>query len=243
MNVSIEDLRTFNTCPLLFEQRGFYQERIDRSRILLRELGTVFNNLFYQTMRGRKINTARVGGYWKEAVKKAQEKHPDLGDKDFQFPAQCLAIFMDMYLKTADDEEVVGPGVPFEVPISQNVIVQDVYPLLTRTNYGTRITIFEFLPTILPDIHYSNDFFYSVYAHAYRREFGKNEFSIRICNLGDGKSVELVKGESILKEHVSILESLGDELSLEAHKVPSLSHCPSCVISTPCHVRRYAAKV
>lgn len=242
MNTSITELRTFNKCPHLFEQRGFYQERMNQSRILTEELKTVFNNVFYQIMRGRKISSSRIGSYWREATARAQAACPRLTDKDFHFPAQCLAIFMDMYGKHMD-EDIIGPGVPFEVPISPGVIVQDSYPLLTKTNYGTRITIFEFLPSIKPEVYYVNDFFYSVYSHAYRREFEKNEFSIRICNLGDGKSVELVRSESVMKEHIAILESLGNALSSEWKAVPSLGYCNQCPISDPCNIRRYASKV
>lgn len=240
MEISIHDLRLANTCPLLLEQNGLYHEVMGRSRILTEELRTIFNNVFYQTMRGRRLNPARIAKYWKETVARVGAARP-LTQDEVRFPAQCLAMFMDTYT-TEPPEEIVGPSVPFEVPVSQHVIVTDTYPLLTRTNYGTRITVFEFEPQIRPDLHYANDFFYTIYAHAYRREFSKKEFGVRVHNLGDGKMCDLIKTDDLVQRHLSHLESQA-ELVYTKHRVPNLAQCPGCPVAGHCHVRRYAGQI
>ena len=240
MNPNINDLRTYNRCPLLYEQRGFYQSTSGQSSLLLGKLQTVFGNVFYETMRGTKITDRRIAKYWSEAISPLLKSSAPITEKDLQFPAQCLAIFMDMY-GSYSKEEIVGPSVPIEVPISPHTIVEDFYPLLTRTNYGMRITVFEFQPSIRSEVHYTNDFFLSIYSHAYRREFNHPEFCITICNLGDGKTIDLVRSDNLLKSHMNILSELGERFHLAAH-VPSLSSCPQCPIYSPCSLVRYGTR-
>lgn len=247
MELSIEELRLHNTCPLLYEQREFYHQKSSKSRVIFRELRSVFNNVFYQIMHGRKVNPDRVTAYWKETMSKAIAADPDLTEKDFEFPAQCLAYFMDIYEQETEDRrdpslEIIGPGIPFSIPISPQTIVNDYFHLLTKGRFGANIVLFEFLPNSLPDVRYANDFFYSVYSAAYRREFGHEEFCTRIWNLGDGRKVELIREQATQDGHLNTLRKLGEVVS-SGMGVPNLTYCPMCSIAAPCHARMCVGRV
>lgn len=244
MNISVEGLRLFNKCPLLYEQSAFYRQKSSVSRMIFSELESVFNNVFYQLMRGRKIHNQRIESYWKEAMKRVMKSHKNIEREAFEFPAQCLAIFMDTFEEESSDRrdvsfEIKGPGVPFEVPISPGTIVTDQFHLVTSGRFGTKITLFEFLPFAQPEIRYVNDFFYTIYSHAFRREFGKNELCVRIRNLGDGKVFELLRDNKTMEEHLESLNKIGSMVS-SGIRVPALSLCSSCPISSECHTRMYA---
>lgn len=179
----------------------------------------------------------RIQQRWKTASKKIEKEYPEAKQKAFDIAFQYLSVFLENYFKKKG-EEILGPGIPFEAPISSNVIVTGNYPLLTKTPLGARITIFTFEQKACPELFHANDFINTIYSHAYRTEFGKKEFCITIHNLGDNCQRNIVYNTKIYQKHLTLLENLGNLLH-SGYKVPSVNSCVSCPIADPCHVREY----
>lgn len=183
----------------------------------------------------------RIFHRWKEASKRIEKQYPEVNREVFNLPVQCLSVFIENYFKK-NDEDIIGPGIPFEIPISSKIIVTGNYPLLTKTPYGARITIFTFEPKARPELFHANDFINTIYSHAYRTEFGKKEFCITVHNLGDGHQYDIIHNIKMYQKHLALLENLGN-LVYNEYKVPALENCNSCPIAGPCHLRQYSEHI
>jgi hypothetical protein len=189
-------------------------------------------------MRGKKPSQKTIIQLWKEATTKIECCHPNIKKEDFEFPAQCVAIFLEHYLDKTD-EEIIGIGVPFSFKIIDNDIsISDSFPLLSRNPYGTRITIFEMDWKSRLKLWMENDPLLSIYPLAYKDEYGPNFLNLTVHNLGDGSQIELIKKPSILDDHRKRLAMLLD-LCYNHYSFSNDQYCSRCKIASKCHNTRY----
>lgn len=245
MNLSTEQLQLFNTCPLLLEHYILYQRETLVSRSIREGVLTTIYQVLYQMMRGRRPSQKTITDSWKETCGEIQSRFPDIARESFDFPAQCLAVFLEHYLPKSKNDEIMGVNVPFSLSFPKHTQISDVHSIdgvfqvLVRTPYGTRITIFEFDRTMRPALWIENDVFYSIPYLGYQHEFSKDPLSINIHNLGDGSSYELIRKPETLSIHREKLASIL-ELCYSKYSFPRTDKCSSCSISIPCNTKRYA---
>jgi hypothetical protein len=238
MELTIEQLKLFTKCPLLLEQYTLYQSETLVSRSI-REgvLSTVFQVL-YQKMRGRKPSHRAIADSWRAVGRDIERRFPDISRESFDFPAQCLAVFLEHYLPKSNKDEIIGVNVPLTMTAGDHTICGS-FHVLSRTPYGTRITLFEMTPDRRPPLWIENDVFLSVYCLAYQEEFGKDPLCINIHNLGDGSFRSIIRKPETLDGHKKKLAMLA-ELCYNKYSFPNDHACGCCEIAAPCHITRYA---
>lgn len=199
---------------------------------------SVAYEILYQQMRGRIMNKKSTIEAWQKTVKDMEATLPNLSRDDFDFPAQCLAIFLEHYTRKYN-EEIVALKAPFKLALHSDASIVGDFHLLSKTPYGTRITVFDCQRTDPPDSLLINDIFMTAYSIGYRWEFeGRKELNITYHNLGTGKYLELIKKDGQI---TSARQALAQNLELWYNKyaVPNEGYCKHCPIATACHIKRY----
>lgn len=235
--LNLETLRAYNKCPLMSRYLIFYHREPSLSRTFFTELTALFDALLCRRMQER-ITKKTVNKFWKELAANVEKAHPSASPSDFEFPAQCLATFLEEYEDHPD--HVLGVKVPFDLQ-HQEYRIADHLPLLTRTPYGTRLTIFQMLPQDLPEIQLANDIFLTLYAAGYRKEFDKLPVFLTVHNLGTGRKTDLVKTPKDLLLAMADIWTMVEQMD-KGPKVPNEGYCSSCDFLVPCHQDRYAAR-